>query len=172
MNQEAINQFKAKTNDLITILGLFLQWCNDVEAQDKLYVAKMQEVANNNKEIAKKQILGQEKEKELIRRELEAETALKNAGKLKAEYLSKIAKLQKDRDLLAQDRITLDKELKEFEVKKIDQEKLKEFEKKVVQREKLVEINEQLYEEKTKIFALKEKQLEARGKYLQDVISK
>ena len=65
MNQEQINQFKNKTNDLIGVLGMFLRFCEETEAQDTLYESKMKQIASQNKQVEKNRSEVQEKEKEL-----------------------------------------------------------------------------------------------------------
>jgi hypothetical protein len=177
MNQDAINEFKAKTSNLVDILQLFQRWIDETAAQDKLYESKMHAISDQNKVVEDKHNQNQIKEQDLIRRELSVEDHDRQNRKKQEELLLREIRANQDRQELTTERMNFEKERKVFESMKIHEEELlklklqiDEKERNLRAKEQLLTKNEELNDERSRNIKVKEEQLEKRGAYLNNIL--
>jgi hypothetical protein len=172
MNPQAIEQFKNQTNSLLTQLHLFLRWCEEVEAQDKLYEDKLKYIAAQNKLVEDKRDKAVKKEQENIAALLTIDTERKAYEKKREELLFKEARILKLREQLAADTNMLEKEKTRLAQVKIDVDALVKREKMVGEREKKVALDESYVKDAREKLSLREEQVNLQAKRVSDILKK
>jgi len=120
MNKDDILNFQRKAGDLVSSLQLLLKGSEDLKSSQDLLDSQRNQAVKRTKEIEDKAHTNQEKERELIRRELTVESREKAVDKTKDSLLEREKALINEKERLAIDTATLEKEKEKVKVSQLN----------------------------------------------------